>query len=367
MKPARSARQRSAQHRLLVLGADGTTTEARDVISQIAAGDLVVANDAATLPASLHGALESSGASVELRLAARGTLDLGEVRRWTAALFGSGDWRTPTELRAAPPLVRAGDRLLLGPLTAVVLGTRGHPRLVEIEFEGDARHVWRGLAQHGRPVQYSYLRAPLALYDVWTPLAGPPVAVEPPSAGFSLDHAAIAAIAARGARLVTLTHAAGLSSTGDDALDAQFPLDEPFAIPRSTAEAVDAARAAGRRVIAVGTTVARALESALDADGRVRAGPGLATLRLGPARPARCCDVLISGTHEVGTSHHELLGAFASRATVARLDRELATRGYRTHEFGDWVWLEREGTPLTRRPRTSLRSPAPRSRSPSCA
>jgi S-adenosylmethionine:tRNA ribosyltransferase-isomerase len=306
------------------------------------AGDVVIANDAATLPASLSGRHVPTGAWLEVRLAGRDSLALDRVCRFTAVLFGDGDFHQRTEDRPPPPPVRAGDRLALGPLRATVLAVHPkHPRVIVLEFEGTAREIWAGLARHGRPIQYSHVAEPLMLWDTWTPIAGPPVAFEPPSSGFVLDWDALASMSARGVRFATITHAAGISSTGDAALDALLPFDEPYRIPAATAAAIDQARARGGRVIAIGTTVVRALEHATGRDGTVRAGDGLATLRLGPSSRLRLVDAMLSGTHEPGTSHYELLRAFVDDTTLRYVDRELNAHAYRTHEFGDSIFLER--------------------------
>src|SRR5207237_8972743 len=115
-------------------------------------------------------------------------------------------------------------------------------------------------------------------------------------------------------------------------------------LPRATAAAIRRARARGGRVGAVGTTVVRDLEHAAACTGRVRAGAGLATQRIGPATRLRVVDAILSGTHEPGTSHYELLRAFTDDATLGRASDELTARGYRTHEFGDSVLIERRAS-----------------------
>jgi S-adenosylmethionine:tRNA ribosyltransferase-isomerase len=303
-------------------------------------GDLVVANDAATLPASLAGTHLPSGRSIEVRLAGRRTLAPDGLRDCTAIVFGAGDFRTRTEDRPSPPELHPGDILALGPLRATVQETLGHSRLVRLRFAGSAGEIWDGLAHHGRPIQYAHMRTPLALWDVWTPIAGPPVAFEPPSAGFALDWSVLASLPERGVQFATITHAAGISSTGDAALDAVLPFDEPYHIPPVTARAIKQAREQSGRVIAIGTTVVRALEHAARPDGSVRAGPGLATQRISRYTRLRVVDAILSGTHEPGTSHYELLSAFADTATLQRVDRELNLHNYRTHEFGDSVFVD---------------------------
>lgn len=305
-------------------------------------GDLVVANDAATLPASLAGTHIPTGAPVEVRLAA--WLSLDDATRFVAVAFGAGDHRTPTEDRPPPPPIKPGDRLRLGPLVATVERTYGALRLVDLRLSGTGDTVRAGVARHGRPIQYAHVPEPLALWDVWTPLAARPIAFEPPSAGFALDWRTVAAFRARGVGFVTLTHAAGISSTGDPALDALLPFDEPYRIPHATAAAIARTKAAGGRVIAIGTTVVRALESASTADGRVRAGDGVATGRIGQETPLRVADAILTGVHRPGESHYELLRAFASDAALEKLAAEAEAHGYRPHEFGDSMLIERDHT-----------------------
>ena len=303
-------------------------------------GDVVIANDGATIPASLHGTHARTGRQIEVRLAGRDSLLPWTIDRLSAVVFGEGDFHQRTEDRPLPPELRPGDRLVLGPLRATVVVQLQHPRLVSLRFDGTADQIWEGLARHGRPIQYSHVPEPLAVWDTWTAIAGAPVAFEPPSAGFALSWQLLESFRLRGIRFATLTHAAGLSSTGDPTLDARLPFDEPYEIPRSTARLINRARARGRRIIAVGTSVVRALEHA-GAAGSVRSGHGLATERIGPASDLRIVDAILSGTHEPGSSHYDLLRAFVPQDTLLRVDGELNRRGYRTHEFGDSVFIEK--------------------------
>jgi len=343
VKPATRAEQRPRDARLLVV--DGTGRIAHHARADLAAllvpGDLVVANDAATLPASLAGHHVATGAPVEVRLAGRRSLVLDDVRVFSALVFGAGDFRTRTEERAAPPPLCAGDVLALGPLRATIVRLLGHPRLIELSFAGSADAIRAGIARHGRPVQYAHVAEPLALWDVWTRVAAQPVAFEPPSAGFVLDWRLLDRLKERGIGFATLTHAAGLSSTGDMALDSRLPLSEPYLLPATTVEAIRSTQARGDRIVALGTTVVRALEHAAAQPGGVAAGAGLATNRLGKATRLAVVDALVSGTHEPGSSHHELLRAFVADATLDRIDGALESGGYRTHEFGDSVLIER--------------------------
>jgi S-adenosylmethionine:tRNA ribosyltransferase-isomerase len=332
---------RQTQAKLLIADAHGSVRHAaRQVIDVLRPGDLVIANDAATLPASLQGEHLPGRRAIEVRLAGRRSLARDDVKEFAAIVFGEGDFHTRTEDRPAPPPLEPGDRLRLGPLSAVVLQTLGHPRLIQLAFDGTPDVIWAGLARHGRPIQYAHVPTPLALWDVWTVIAGPPVAFEPPSAGFVLDWRTLHAMRGREIEFATLTHAAGISSTGDEALDARLPFDEPYDMPGTTALAIDRARLEGRRIVAVGTTVVRALEHAARSDGRVHQGRGLATGRIGPSTELRIVNAILSGVHEPGTSHYQLLRAFTDDATLGLMRTEMMACDYRTHEFGDSVLIE---------------------------
>jgi S-adenosylmethionine:tRNA ribosyltransferase-isomerase len=324
--------QRPPDARLLVVNERGEIGRAprSRLEDALRPGDLVVANDAATLPASLVGVHVPTGKPLEVRLAGRGSLAHDDLR-FRAVLFGAGDWRTRTEDRPAPPPIAAGDPLALGPLlTARVERVLGHARLAELTFAGPVDLVWGGIARHGRPIQYAHLERALALWDVWTPVAARPVAFEPPSAGFALDWRTLHRLRERGVAFATLTLAAGISSTGDARLDAGLPFDEPYRIPVSTAWAIRRAKARGGRVVAVGTTVVRALEHL-----RGGAGDGVADQRIGPDTRLCVVDAVLSGTHAPGESHYELLRAFQADDVLAQADEIMEEERYRTHEFGD--------------------------------
>jgi S-adenosylmethionine:tRNA ribosyltransferase-isomerase len=312
----------------------------RRFVELLRPGDLVVANDAATLPASLSGEHLPTGKSIEVRLAGRRSLDREDIEAFLAIVFGAGDFHTPTEKRPLPPRLAAGDRLLLGPLRAEVKRPLCHPRLVSLRFEGTPDSFWAGLARYGRPIQYAHVPTPLALWEVWTPLAGPAVAFESPSAGFALDWQTLAAFRARGIAFGTITHAAGISSTGDERLDCCLPFAEAYRIPQTTALAIARTKADRGRIVAIGTTVVRALEQAASRDGMVRPGDALATQRIDANSRLRVVDAVLTGVHERGSGHYELLRAFASDRTLQRAHDALEANCYRSHEFGDSVFVE---------------------------
>jgi S-adenosylmethionine:tRNA ribosyltransferase-isomerase len=203
------------------------------------------------------------------------------------------------------------------------------------------------LARHGQPIRHSYVpgRWPLTAYQ--TVFARSPGSAEMPSAARPFTADLVTRLIAAGVVLAPITLHTGVAS-----LEAgEAPLPEWFEVPQPTADLVNLARAAGRRVIAVGTTCTRALESAI-AGGGGQAGPvddgpdeavagtvtarrGWTSLVLGPAHPARVVTGLITGWHEAGASHLALLEAVAGRTLVEAAYREAAAAGYLWHEFGD--------------------------------
>jgi len=343
MKPAVLPRHGPKRAKLLVVDARGRITHhsAADLPRFIRRGDLIVMNDAATLPASLAATHVPTGEPVEIRLAGRRSLAPEAVTAFTAVVFGAGDYRTPTERRPPPPALSAGDTLTVGPLRATIAAVRNHPRLVDIEFHDGVDEIWSALARHGRPIQYAYIQEGLAIWDTWTSIASQPVAFEAPSAAFVFDWSTLQALRAHGARVASITHAAGISSTGDPDLDRLLPLDEPYVIPLVTRSLINQAKRAGSRVIAVGTTVVRALEHAADRTSRVRSGGGVATGRVGAHTGLLIVDAIVSGMHERGTSHYELLRAFQEDDTLETMAAEAEEHDYHGHEFGDAVFIER--------------------------
>jgi S-adenosylmethionine:tRNA ribosyltransferase-isomerase len=185
------------------------------------------------------------------------------------------------------------------------------------------------------------------LWDIWTRIAADPIAFEPPSAGFTLDWRTQSVWRQRGIGFATLTHAAGISSTGDPMLDLRLPFDEPYCIPQHTASVINDVKSKGGRLVAVGTTVVRALESAATVDGSVGAGNGVASGRIGRQTPVHVADTILTGVHQPGESHFELLEAFANDAVLARISEAFSKHSYRSHEFGDSLLIERgRGMPV---------------------
>ncbi len=326
MKAAQAPRTEKKNVKLLVVEAgeiqDGLMKCLPD---HLRAGDLLVVNDAATLPASLHGRNENDQ-PVEIRLASQ----LND-RSWQAVVFGEGDWRTPTEHRPTPPRVKPGEEIAFaGDFSAIVLKeNKLSGRLLDLEFNRSGEDLWQGIYRYGKPVQYSYMTDELNLWSVQNVYGSRPWAVEMPSAGHALDWQLLLKLKEKGIQIATLTHGAGLSATGDEQIDQALPLAERFEIPAATMATVLRTKASGGRVVAVGTSVVRALESAS------LGLSGVTTLKIGPEHQLQFVDGLLTGTHDVTESHYQLLQAFLPESLLTRISQHLEQHHYLTHEFGD--------------------------------
>jgi S-adenosylmethionine:tRNA ribosyltransferase-isomerase len=187
------------------------------------------------------------------------------------------------------------------------------------------------LSRHGRPIRYAYTDRDWPLETYQNAYATEPGSAEMPSAGRPLTGDVLAELAGRGVLVAPVTLHTGVASAEVD----EPPYPEWFRVPESTARLTGHVRAAGGRVVAIGTTVVRALESTVDDNGRVRAAEGWTDLVIGPERRVRAVDGLLTGLHEPRASHLRMLTAIAGEQ-VLRAGYAEALRGrYHWHEFGD--------------------------------
>jgi S-adenosylmethionine:tRNA ribosyltransferase-isomerase len=298
---------------------DGRIAHARfrELGRYLAAGDVLVVNVSATLGAALRGRLGTS-----------------DVQIWLSSPRADGTWLVElrTEDRRPRPRPPLGARLELraGGHAEVVAGLAGSGRLAVARFELD-EPVERYLRRHGRPVRYGYVPAPWPLAAYQTVFARLPGSAEMPSAGRPFTAELVTELVARGILIAPVTLHTGLSSPERG----EPPQPERFHVPRATARLVNAARGWRSRVVAVGTTVVRALESVAAADGTVSAGRGRTSLVVTPERGLLAVDGLLTGFHESESSHLQLLQAAAGAPLLERAYREAREQGYLWHEFGD--------------------------------
>lgn len=309
----------------LLVGSPGRLTHTRfpGLTDHLQEGDLLVVNTSATRPAALDAVWR--GRKITLHLSTE--LDDG---RWLVELRHP-DGQGPV-LSAA-----SGDRLAL---------TGGGQALLDEPFDPSGRRLWKArlvlpaptgahLARYGRPITYGYMQRSFPLHFYQTIFAHPAdptgASAEMPSAGRPFTSDLVVALLARGVLLATISLHAGVSSPELH----EPPHPERFRVPASTAELAGLTRRRGGRVVAVGTTVTRALETVTGADGQVRAGEGWTDLVLSPERPARLVNGLLTGWHPPRASHMLLLEAVAGPELVGAAYRAALERGYLWHEFGD--------------------------------
>jgi S-adenosylmethionine:tRNA ribosyltransferase-isomerase len=289
----------------------------RDLPQFLSAGDLLVVNVSATLPAALEARLGEQ--LLQLWLSAPTTDD-----SWVVELRTSD--RAP-HLR--PPV---GARLGLAGSAHAQLVARfaGSDRLAVARFELD-EPLEDYLCRHGQPIRYGHVPEPWPLAAYQTVFALEPGSAEMPSAGRPFTAALVTELVARGVVVAPVTLHTGVSSL--ELGEPPFP--ERYHVPAATARLVNAVHRWNGRVIAVGTTVVRALETAAAADGTVSEGEGWTNLVVTPERGLRAADGLLTGLHESESSHLELLEAAAGADLVKRSYEAAVAHGYLWHEFGD--------------------------------
>jgi S-adenosylmethionine:tRNA ribosyltransferase-isomerase len=292
----------------------------RDLPGLLDAGDQLVINTSGTLPAALAGRIGHRRVDVHLS----GRLPSGD---WLAEL------RRPAWPASLPdPSGAEGDqvRLVAGGSGRLVARWRTSPRLWVMAFDlpGGAIAFVRA---HGRPIRYGHVPNdwPLATYQ--TVYATEPGSAEMPSAGRAFTADIITTLVARGISVSPLVLHAGVSS----AEVGEPPPPEWYRVPADTARRVNETRVAGGRVVAVGTTVVRALETLVDADGLVHEGEGWTDKVVTPDRPVRAVDGLLTGWHEPRASHLLILQAIADPFALESAYRAALEHGYLWHELGD--------------------------------
>lgn len=309
--------------RLLVSRPDVAPVHAgfRDLPEILDPGDLLVINTSATLPASLD-ATRPDGSALELHLSTPLPAGLWVVELRQPAVPGTRPFRTDV----------TGETLTLPGGARVELLAR-YPRSgrlwVAVVHVPDDLLAY--LAVHGRPIRYGHVDRDWPLSAYQTVYANEAGSAEMPSAGRAFTAELITAIVARGIGIAPIVLHAGVGSleTGE------LPAPEPFRVPATTAQQINATRAGGGRVIAVGTTVVRALETVADPGGVAHPGEGWTEVIITAQRGVRVIDGLLTGWHEPAASHLLMLEAVAGRRMLDDAYRAALAGGYLWHEFGD--------------------------------
>ncbi len=315
---------RRDQVRLLVLPRfSGPVTHTRfdEIGDFLRAGDLLVVNNSRTIPGLLR-ARNEWGEPVEVRLAHQRESD-----RWDALL-----------LNGRTHIGQVGMRLDFGDgLTGYVESVNPElPFLWRLHFSTCCLELLDHIYRLGEPIRYNYVRDALPIDLYQTVYATTPGSIEMPSAGRALTWELLLNLRRRGVGMAALCLHTGLSSTRDDAIDATHPnYDEEYRVSAETAQVVNETHARGGRVVAVGTTVVRALETVAQQDGTISPAHALTRLHIDARHKLRAVDALITGLHEQQASHLDLLSAFVEPRRLEWAYNEAIEQGYLWHEFGD--------------------------------
>jgi S-adenosylmethionine:tRNA ribosyltransferase-isomerase len=315
----------------------------RELDRHLRPGDLLVVNTSATVSAAVDGTRFGTGRRILPTVVHVATsLDDG---RWVVELRSAPDGSRPV-LDARP-----GERIRLPDgATLTLLGPHREPAAGPDAVGGDGVRLWRAatladlggvLRRHGRPIRYGYVDGEWPLSAYQTVFAREPGSAEMPSAGRPFTAELVTRLVTAGVLVAPVVLHTGVSSLESH----EPPPAERFAVPAATAALVNWTRGRGGRVIAVGTTVTRALESAAADDGTVTAQASWTDLVLGPHRPARVLDGLVTGLHAPGASHLLLLEAVAGARVVRQAYDAALERRYLWHEFGDTSLLLRPRRP----------------------
>jgi len=300
-----------------------------DLPSLLEPGDLLVINTSATLPAALTARI-SGNAPTAVHV---------------STLLDDGDW--VVEVRRQD---NDGPDLTVSPRDTLQLpgGARLDLRAPYPDADAGSTRLWRAsvtpalsleiyLARYGRPIRYRYLAGAYPLSDHQNVYATEPGSAEMASAGRPFTAKLLVRLIAKGVLVAPLVLHAGVSSPELK----EPPPPERFQVPEVTARLVNLTRDSNRRVVAVGTTVVRALETGAGDDGTVSPGQGWTDLVLSVDRPAKAVTALITGLHPPEASHLLLLEAVAGRDLVGAAYDSAVRGGYRWHEFGDSMFFER--------------------------
>ena len=286
-------------------------------------GDLVVVNTSVTLPAAVPArAGDDTALEVHVSTALPAGLWLVELRE------PQGPASTPFPGGAAGWKLRLPGDAVVELLAPYAGGARLWVADVRLP---EGQDLISYLGHHGHPIRYTHVRAawPLAAYQ--TVYGTEPGSAEMPSAGRAFTPELVTALVARGIAVALLVLHTGVSSPEAD----EPPYPEPYRVSAATAALVNHTKKRGRRVVAVGTTVVRALETVADENGFAHPGEGWTELVVTPERGVRLVDGLLTGWHQPRASHLALVEAVAGRELLTRSYEAALEAGYRWHEFGD--------------------------------
>jgi S-adenosylmethionine:tRNA ribosyltransferase-isomerase len=294
-----------------------------DLPQLLHAGDLIVVNNSATLPAAVPARV-AGGGPIELRFA--GAAPQMSEERWWVVELRSRDGKGAFEGARADQRIDLPGGAIATTVEPFTDGSRLWLASVRLgEPTGDY------LMRYGRPIRYAYVDREYPLDAYQTAFALHPGSAEMPSAARPFTPGLVTALVVRGVQFAPITLHASVSSPERD----EPPAPEQYEVPEATARLANATGEWGGRVIAVGTTAVRALETVANADGSVTADRGWTSVEISPERGLFVVDGLLTGWHEPMASHLRLVDAALGAELLEASYATALERGYRWHEFGD--------------------------------
>lgn len=343
VKFATKSRMRDPNAKLLVVNSHNQTTNIDhldDISTYFEEGDITVVNQSATIPSSLQGKILRTNQDIEIRLAGWVGNSFTDSYNWKAITFGKGDWQEKTEEREEIHDLKVDDIIIFdnGLYISIKEIFVKPAKFIRVEFQKDipSEELWKKIYEIGKPIQYSYLENSLEIWDQQTIFSGPPLSLEPPSASFQFSWRIVNKLIAKGVKIVPILHSAGLSSTGNDEVDSLLPLPERYQITKETADIIQKAKADEKKIIALGTSVVRALEAnALINHGNINPSNDMTDFVIRSNYIPQVVTGLISGMHVPEESHMQILEAFANEDLIIDGYNHAIDHEFLWHEYGD--------------------------------
>jgi S-adenosylmethionine:tRNA ribosyltransferase-isomerase len=303
-------------------------TQFHDLPSFLKAGDVLVINTSGTLNAALN-ITDEAGEAFELHLSTHLPADL-----WIVEVREICDETTKPHYTAHAgttyQLPNNASATLITPYNVSERQNPGHTRLW-IATLNLPDEVHNYLDSYGFPIRYSYVKQGWANSYYQTVYATEMGSAEMPSAGRAFTPELLTRLIAKGVQVVPLLLHTGVASLEEH----EPPYEEWYSVPTETAQALITARLAGKRIIAVGTTVVRALETVTDENGITHPGEGWTRVIVTPQRGIHAVNAMLTGMHEPRATHLAMLEALASREQLRIAYEEALAERYLWHEFGD--------------------------------
>ena len=343
IKFATRSRHKDPKAKLLVIDSQNETIQSdnlQNIDSYFDEGDVIVVNQSATIPGSLQGKIMRTNEEIEIRLAGWIGTNFTDGYNWKAITFGDGGWQLKTEEREEIDNLMIGDIITFenGLFVTVKEIIVKPAKFIQIQFQTDitSEELWNKIYEIGNPIQYSYLEEPLSIWDQQTLFSGPPMSLEPPSASFQFSWELINKLIHKGVIIVPILHSAGISSTGNEELDSYLPLPERYEINNSAADLIQKAKIEGRKIVAIGTSVVRALEAnASQNAGKIVSANNITNFVINHNYKPQVVTGIISGMHVPEESHMKVMLAFTTENLLIEGYNLAVEEEYLWHEYGD--------------------------------